>query len=207
MKRGTTAGSYTVRAARVTYALPASTTAVGKQPKEPSKTNRSKGIIVDPVRLATCLDRSVAASGAIASTVSPCLPWRKLLSPGRSACRWSSGPSVGRVSGPERSGGPPGASSGPRGRPLGRVGRPRPAVAALRARGQGGRATRPSWKTIGAWPGSAPSWGLGGPRAGLAGAGRGGRWIWFGGARRILRWPPATTDTRVLGLWSKPNRL
>jgi hypothetical protein len=35
---------------------------------------------VDPVRLATCLDRSVAASGAIASTVTPCLPWRKLLS-------------------------------------------------------------------------------------------------------------------------------
>ena len=51
-----------------------------KQSKEPPKTNRSKGIIVDPVRLATCLDRSVAASGAIAFTVSPCLPWRKRLS-------------------------------------------------------------------------------------------------------------------------------
>jgi hypothetical protein len=32
------------------------------------------------IRLATCLDRSAAASGAIASMVSPCLPWRKLLS-------------------------------------------------------------------------------------------------------------------------------
>ena len=28
-----------------------------------------------------CLDRSAAASGAIASTVSPCTPWRKLLKP------------------------------------------------------------------------------------------------------------------------------
>ena len=35
---------------------------------------------MDPVRLATCLDRSAAASGAIASTVSSCLPRRKLLS-------------------------------------------------------------------------------------------------------------------------------
>ncbi len=51
-----------------------------KQPKELPKTNRSKEIIVDPGRLATCLDRSAAASGAIASMVSPCLPWRKLLS-------------------------------------------------------------------------------------------------------------------------------
>jgi hypothetical protein len=33
---------------------------------------------VDPIRLATCLDRSAAASGASASMVSPCLPWRKL---------------------------------------------------------------------------------------------------------------------------------
>ena len=33
-----------------------------------------------PIRLATCLDRSVAASGATASMVSPCFPWRKLLS-------------------------------------------------------------------------------------------------------------------------------
>jgi hypothetical protein len=36
---------------------------------------------VDPIRLATCLDRSASASGAIASMVSACLPWRKLLSP------------------------------------------------------------------------------------------------------------------------------
>jgi hypothetical protein len=53
---------------------------------------------VDPIRLATCLDRSVAASGAIAWMVSPCLPWRKLLSPAeRSALRWSSGPGVRRL--------------------------------------------------------------------------------------------------------------
>jgi hypothetical protein len=32
------------------------------------------------IRLATCLDRSAAASGATACTVSPRLPWRKLLS-------------------------------------------------------------------------------------------------------------------------------
>ena len=34
---------------------------------------------MDPIRLATCLDRSVAASGAIASMVSSCSPRRKLL--------------------------------------------------------------------------------------------------------------------------------
>jgi hypothetical protein len=32
------------------------------------------------IRLATCLDRGVVASGAIALMVSPCLPWRKRLS-------------------------------------------------------------------------------------------------------------------------------
>ena len=52
-----------------------------KATKTPPKTNRSKGIIVNPIRLATCLDRSAAASGAIASMRSPCLPRRKLLSP------------------------------------------------------------------------------------------------------------------------------
>ena len=36
---------------------------------------------MDPIRLATCLDRSAAASGAIASTVSPRFPSHKLLSP------------------------------------------------------------------------------------------------------------------------------
>jgi hypothetical protein len=70
MKRGTTARSYTVRSARVTYALPASTTATESNPKNPSKTNRSKGI-VDPVRPATCLDRSVTASGAICADATP----------------------------------------------------------------------------------------------------------------------------------------
>ena len=60
------------------YALPASTTALESNPK-----NRPRRTAVrdKPLRLATCLDRSVAASGAIASTVSPRLPWRKLLSP------------------------------------------------------------------------------------------------------------------------------
>jgi hypothetical protein len=27
------------------------------------------------------------------------------------------------------------------------------------------------------------------------------------GSGRLLQWSPATTDTRVLRLWSKPNRL
>jgi hypothetical protein len=60
-----------------TYALPASTTAMENNPK-----NRPRRTAVrdKPIRLATCLDRSVAASGAIASMVSPCLPSRKLLS-------------------------------------------------------------------------------------------------------------------------------
>jgi hypothetical protein len=84
MKRGTTARSYTVRSARVTYALPASTTATESNPKNPSKTNRSKGI-VDPVRPATCLDRSVAASGAIALTLLLATLGGKLLSPERLA--------------------------------------------------------------------------------------------------------------------------
>jgi hypothetical protein len=51
-----------------TYALPASTTALESNPK-----NRPRRTAVrdKPVRLATCLDRSVAASGAITEIV----PW------------------------------------------------------------------------------------------------------------------------------------
>jgi hypothetical protein len=48
-----------------------------KQLIEPHKTTAVKDT---PVRLATCLDRSAAASGATASRVSPRLPWGKLLS-------------------------------------------------------------------------------------------------------------------------------
>jgi hypothetical protein len=44
------------------------------------------------IRLATCLDRSAVASGAIAYMVSPGLPWRKLPVAGRA-------PGAGRVSG------------------------------------------------------------------------------------------------------------
>ena len=58
-----------------TCALPTSTTAT-------TVTITSVQDEPQSIRLATCLDRSVAASGAIASTVSPCLPWRKLLSRG-----------------------------------------------------------------------------------------------------------------------------
>jgi hypothetical protein len=55
------------------YALPTSTTATAVILSNVQDEPQS-------IRLATCLDRSAAASGAIASTVSPCLPWRKLLS-------------------------------------------------------------------------------------------------------------------------------
>jgi hypothetical protein len=49
----------------------------GKQPKEPSKTNRSKGQARSPCNMPRSGPRG---SGAIASTVSPRLPWRKRLS-------------------------------------------------------------------------------------------------------------------------------
>ena len=73
----TTVGSLTLSGPpahlAATCALPTSTTAtvviLSNVQDEPQS-----------IRLATCLDRSAAASGAIASTVSPCLPWRKLLS-------------------------------------------------------------------------------------------------------------------------------
>jgi hypothetical protein len=55
----------------------------GKQPKEPPQTNRSKGAIVDPIRLATCLDRSVAASGASALTLLQALLGSKRLPPAK----------------------------------------------------------------------------------------------------------------------------
>ena len=98
-----------------------------------------------------------AASGAIASTVSPCLPWRKLLSPGRSACRWSSGPGVGRLSGPER------AVERAALRRAGRVERAVEPTARLEDRGEGRGRGPAERKTIG---------GLGGPRGpSLAGAG------------------------------------
>jgi hypothetical protein len=54
-----------------------------KQPKEPPQTNRSKGAIVDPIRLATCLDRSVAASGASALTLLQALLGSKRLPPAK----------------------------------------------------------------------------------------------------------------------------
>jgi hypothetical protein len=81
-----------------TYALPASTTALESNPKNrPRRTEvRDK-----PVRLATCLDRSVAASGAIASTVSPCLPWRKL-PPLTERLAVDEPPGVARLIGPKR---------------------------------------------------------------------------------------------------------
>ena len=118
------------------------------------------------IRLATCLDRSAAASGAIASTVSPCLPWRKLLPlterlppaerlalverPRRRAAH--------RAGASRRTGLSP---SGDRWRVWAGA---RPAVEALRTVARAWRATRPSWKTDRSRAGSAPPRGLGGPR-------------------------------------------
>ena len=147
-----------------TCALPASTTATEIIQSNVQDEPQS-------VRLATCLDRSVAASGAIASTVSPCFPWRKLLSPGgapgagRAAPAWRA-PAAGRAPGDARAAPALGGSSGqsepsnglePFRRPLGRVwasgeGRQRALRTVARAWGAGGRATTSNWKTIGAGP-------------------------------------------------------
>ena len=118
---------------------------------------------MDPIRLATCLDRSVAASGAIASTVSPCLPWRKRLAlPERPALVESLVAEAKRLAmGREApaSGGSSGGASRRMGLSLqataGRVGQATRPSARLCGPWRGhGRATRPSWKTIGAGPAS-----------------------------------------------------
>jgi hypothetical protein len=67
-----------------TYALPASTTAMESNPK-----NRPRRTAVrdKPIRLATCLDRSRAASGAIALTLLLGHARRQALAAGRSSNR------------------------------------------------------------------------------------------------------------------------
>ena len=133
-----------------TYALPASTTAMESNPK-----NRPRRTAVrdKPIRLATCLDRSAAASGAIASTVPPCLPRGKLLSPAERLALVERP----RRRAAHRAGASRRTGLSPPGRPLAEFGR---AVEGRQrgsknrgeasAREAGGRATRSSWKTIGA---------------------------------------------------------
>ena len=76
-KGGKPAGSFACQTACTpsrTCALPTYTTAMSVILSNAQDEPQS-------IRLATCLDRSVAASGAIASMVSPCFPWRKLVPP------------------------------------------------------------------------------------------------------------------------------
>ena len=73
-------------------ALPTSTTATTVIPSNVQAEPQS-------IRLATCLDRSAAASGAIASMVSPCFPWRKLLPLTERLALVEPAPGVGRSSG------------------------------------------------------------------------------------------------------------
>jgi hypothetical protein len=89
-----------------TCVLPTSTTATvaihsNAQDEPQSRRPVSLTLTGTPaIRLATCLDRSVAASGAITSTVSPCFPWRKLLSLAERLARVerpASGGSSGRI--------------------------------------------------------------------------------------------------------------
>jgi hypothetical protein len=67
------------------------------------------------IRLATCLDRSVAASGAIASMVSPRLPWRKLLLPAERLALRGQRPGDGRGQAAPASGGSAAVCSKPPG--------------------------------------------------------------------------------------------
>jgi len=139
-----------------TCALPTSTTATGSNPSSTQDEPQS-------IRLATCLDRSAAASGAIASTVSPCFRWRKLLS---LAERLAVAERLGLVERPSRRAAHRAEASRRGLSPLGDrwagLGERSKAVSeALRTvarlgRGAGGRATRPSWKTIGSGPASGP---------------------------------------------------
>ena len=73
-----------------TYALPTSTTATAVILSSVQDEPQS-------IRLATCLDRSAAASGAIASTVSPRLPRRKRLARAKRLARVELPPPAKRV--------------------------------------------------------------------------------------------------------------
>ena len=161
-----------------TCALPASTTAIRSNPK-----NRPRRTAVrdKPVRLATCLDRSAAASGAIASTLPPCLPWRKLLSLAerlalaraaqrRAAHRAGASRRRGLSPSGDRERSKPVSCSEDRGEGLGGGGG-RAVERQGRAEDDRGRAGR---APLGAWPAR------GGPSLAGAGSSRPLDWVWRG---------------------------
>ena len=152
------------------------------------------------IRLATCLDRNVAASGAIAATVSPCLPWRKHLAlaerlppaehPGAGRAAPASGGPSGRSEpskGLEPFRRPPAAGLGERSKAISEALRTvaRHGPGKQRSSDKAG-AGRRSWRAR-----SVPPGGLGRPRGPSSQARvHGGRWCGFGAEsvhRRCLK--------------------
>jgi hypothetical protein len=145
-----------------TCALPTSTTATAVILSSAQDEPQS-------IRLATCLDRSVAASGAIASMVSPCLSLAQAPAAGGAPAAGRPAPASGGSSGRSE------PSNGLERRPLDWV---RRAIVTAWSR----RASRLLATGIGEEAGDRAFLGL---RAAIGN---------FNGFWRLLPWPPATTD-------------